>query len=461
MLVVIEMNLIVGDKIKLDIRKQGINAEGIGYHNKTLVFVPGAILKESVNCEIISANNTYATAKILEITHQSKKRVSPPCKYYDECGGCHMQHIEYKEQLKIKQSIIKQSLKKYTRIHLTDDGILKTIGMDFPYKYRNKSQMPFKNTNFGLALGFYKPESNHFVFVEECLMHHDVINKINREVLRLLRKYKLKAYDNRNKEGILLHLVTRYFERSDSASVTFVVREKNDELIEVARELLKDVPSVKSVSYSINDLTTNLVLSDKTHIIAGVGWIEEKFKDLMIKVSPDAFHQLNTLQMEKMYDRISEIIDLDKKSIVFDLYSGIGITSLLLAKHAKKVYGIDYSHASIKDAYENARINRIENVEFVSGHVETEMPRLIKSKIKPDVVVVDPPRKGLSKHVIDALIKTEPRQIVYISCNPSTLAKNISELENKYQVIQIQPIDMFPNAASVESITILKRLNQQ
>ncbi len=451
------MNLVVGDKIKLDIRKQGINGEGIGYYNRTLVFVPGAILKESVFCEITFVSETYASAKIAEVIRPSKKRATPPCKYYEECGGCHMQHIDYTEQLKIKQSIIKQSLHRYTGMKNVEDRIAKTIGMDYPYKYRNKSQMPFRNTNFGLALGFYKPESNHFVFVDECLMHHDMINKINREALRLLRKYKVKAYDNRNRDGILLHLVTRYFERSDSASVTFVVREADKILDTIAKELIKDVPSVKSVSYSINDQTSNLVIADKAHIIAGEGWIEDNFKDLKIKVSPDAFHQLNTLQMEQMYDLMLKAVEINDKAIIFDLYSGIGITSILLAKHAKKIYGIDYSHASVKDAYENARINKVQNVEFIIGHVESEMPKLIKSRVIPDIVVMDPPRKGLSKHVVDALIKTEPKQIIYISCNPSTLAKNISELESKYEVAHIQPIDMFPNTASVESITLLKR----
>ncbi len=449
------MNLVIGDKIRLDIRKQGINGEGIGYYNKTLVFVPGAILKESVNCEITGVTKTYATAKILEITRTSKKRVQPPCKFYEDCGGCHMQHIDYTEQLKIKQSILKQSLKKYTSYDVENLDIAKTKGMSDPYHYRNKSQMPFRNTNFGLALGFYKPESNEFVYVDDCLVHHELVNKINKETLRILRKYKMKSYDSRNKEGILVYLVTRYLERTDSASVTFVVKSYDDILEKVAKELMKALAYVKSVSYTISDPANNLVISDKVHIIHGSGWIEDVFKDFKIKVSAEAFHQLNTIQMEQMYDLILDMVKPDAKSVVFDLYSGIGITTLLFAKKAKKVYGIDYSHASIKDAYENARINQIENIEFIPGHVEAEMPKLIKSGIKPDIVVMDPPRKGLAKPVIDVLIKAEPKQIVYVSCNPSTLAKNINDLSKKYRVVKIMPIDMFPNTASVESITLL------
>ncbi len=451
------VNLVVGDKIKLDIRKQGINGEGIGYHNRTLVFVPGAILKEQVYCEIVNVGRSFAEGKVLETLRVSKRRVTPPCKYYDDCGGCQLQHIDYKEQLKIKQSIIKQSLKKYTNLSVDQLDLKKTLGMEYTYKYRNKSQMPFRNTNFGLALGFYKPESNHFVYVDECLVHHDMINQINEGTLRLLRKHELKAYDKSNREGILFYLVTRFLEKTNSASVTFIVRQHDKSLDIVAKELMKQFSTVKSVSYSISNPKSNLVISDKVHMLLGNPWIEDVFGNLKVKISADAFHQLNTTQMEVLYDVILKAVGNKPNAIVFDLYSGIGITSMLIAKQVKKVYGIDYSHASIKDAVENSRINNVSNTEFVRGHVESEMPKLIKSGIKPDIVVLDPPRKGLAKHVIDALHKSQPKQIIYVSCNPSTLAKNISELSDLYRVVSIQPVDMFPNTASVESVTILQK----
>ena len=245
------MNLVIGDNIKLDIRKQGINGEGIGYYNRTLVFVPGAINKEKIYCEIVEVSRNFAIGKIVEHIRVSKKRVTPLCKYYEDCGGCHMQHIDYKEQLKIKQSIIKQALKKYTTINVDELDLFKTKGMEYFYKYRNKSQMPFKNTNFGLALGFYKPESNHFVFVDECINHHDMINKINKLTLRLLRKYKLSANDAENTSGNLLFLVTRYLEKTNSASVTFVVTKYKESLKKVAAELMKEEPAIKSVSFTI------------------------------------------------------------------------------------------------------------------------------------------------------------------------------------------------------------------
>lgn len=450
------MKLVVGDKIKLDIRKQGINGEGVGYYNKTLVFVPGAVQKERVACEITFVADKYANAKIEKIIHRSTKRVNPPCKYYDDCGGCHMQHIDYKEQLKIKGNILLQAFNRYTDLSAEELNIQKTTGINHAFKYRNRSQMPFKNTSFGLALGFYKPESNHFVYIDECLVHHNEINKINKKVLSYLRFKNQKAYDSRNKDGNLVYLVSRFLERTNEASVTFVVREARDDIKQIGKDIFKMLPNVKSVSYTVKNPKSNLVISDRIHLIAGNMWIEDVFKDYKVKISPDAFHQLNTVQMEKMYDMILDKANITEKSVVFDLYSGIGITSIMLAKSAKKVYGIDYSHASIKDAVENARINKVDNVEFFADHVESAMPKLIKQGIKPNVVVLDPPRKGLAPQVTLSLLKALPKQIVYVSCNPSTLAKDIFKLSEKYKVLSVNPIDMFPNTASVESITVLE-----
>ncbi len=387
---------------------------------------------------------------------KSTKRLDPPCKYYEDCGSCHMQHIDYKEQLKIKKSIIKQSLKRYTDYNVEELDIKKTIGMEDSYKYRNRSQMPFRNTKLGLALGFYKPESNDFVRIDECMVHHKQINRINSKILKILSKHNYQAKDSVNPNGILVYLVTRYLEKTNSASVTIVVKEYKEDLKKIGKEIISNNPIIKSVTYTVNNPTSNLVISDTLYLLAGEMWIEDKFKDLIVKISPDAFHQLNTEQMEKMYDKIIEMADIGPKSIVFDLYSGIGITSIMMAKVAKKVYGIDYSQASIKDALENARINNIKNIEFIVDRVESAVPKLVKSGIIPDVVLLDPPRKGLATQVIEALRNTLPKQIVYVSCNPSTLAKDINRLGKKYKVISITPIDMFPNTASVESITLLE-----
>ncbi len=448
--------LSIGDKIKLEIRKQGINGEGIGYYNKLAIFVPGAILREKVNCEITDVKTGYAIAKLDSIERVSTKRIDPVCKFYDQCGGCQMQHIDYIEQLKTKQSILKQSFRKYTPNIDSDLIIKKTLGMKDNFGYRNKSQLPFKNMNFGLGLGMYQPGTNHFVYFDECVVQNPKINLINRQALQVLRKHKMFAYDQLNKEGILLHLVTRYLENTHEASVTFIVTKYDKVLDEIAKELALKNPEIKSISYSINRRNSTLIFGSDVKIMFGEKKIRDRIDDLDILISPDAFHQLNSKQMDVLYKELLKTVNLQGDETVIDCYSGIGITTLQFARHAKKVYGIDYSEASIKDAKENARINHITNTEMISEHVEGALPRLLSEGVKADIIVFDPPRSGLDQQVLNAIMNASIDKLVYVSCNPSTLAKNLSVLTEKYDVISVQPIDMFPHTASVESITLLK-----
>lgn len=445
----------IGDKVKLEIRKQGINGEGIGYYNKLAIFVPGAIQQEKVNCEIIDIKPTFAIARMDSIERVSNRRIEPACKFYDKCGGCQMQHIEYKEQLKTKQSILKQSLRRYVPKVESQNIIKKTLGMKDAFGYRNKSQMPFKNMNFGLGLGLYEPGSNHFVYVDECIVQDPNINIINKQVLSILRAKKMVAYDSLNKEGILLYLVVRYLENTKEASVTFIVNKFDKRLEDVALELSQKNEDIKSISYSISRRNSTLVFGKDVKILYGKKKILDKIDGLEILISPDAFHQLNSKQMDVLYQEVIKTAALTGKETVIDCYSGIGITTLQLARQAKKVYGIDYSAPSIEDAKENARINKIENVEMIAEHVEGALPRLLKSGITPDLIIFDPPRSGLDLQVLKALLETNVKRLIYISCNPSTLAKNLKDLSEKYDVVSIQPIDMFPQTASVESITLL------
>jgi 23S rRNA (uracil-5-)-methyltransferase RumA len=366
-----------------------------------------------------------------------------------------MQHIEYKEQLKIKQSILRQALSRYTDLDLGKLDIRKTIGMENTYHYRNKSQMPFKQTNFGLALGLYRPESNRFVYIDDCIVQDEMVNRINSEVLSIMRKHDLKAVDGDAETGILHNLVVRHLTSSKSASVTFVVNRYDVKLELVAKDLLKRNSIIKSVSYSINKKSNPLVFGSTVELIAGADHIYDKFGPYKVKMSPDAFHQLNSKQMEILYDEILLAADLKGGETIIDCYSGIGITSMLFAVKAKQVIGIDYSKASIKDATENVEENQIDNVKFIAKHVESALPELLGKGQKIDVILLDPPRMGLDDKVIDALLKAKATKLIYVSCNPSTLAKNLKSLLNGYEIAYVQPIDMFPHTASVESVTLL------
>jgi len=446
----------VGDKFQIEIRKQGINGEGIGYHHKLAVFVPGAILRELVDVEITEIKPGYAITKIEKIVKESIRRIKPACPFYEKCGGCQMQHIRYKEQLSSKQSILQQSLKRYTDLNVDALEIRTPLGMEHNFGYRNKSQMPFKNTNMGLALGLYEANSNKCVCVDDCLVQDPIVNAANAKVLEILKRFRVSAFDSMNQEGILLNLVTRYVQSTDSLQITLIITKFKPILREIAQAIITEIPHVKGVFFSENNQRNPLMFGKTVECLAGETYVKEKIGDLTIKLSPEAFHQLNTAQMNVLYAEILKAAALTGNEIVIDGFCGVGITTMQLAKKAKKVYGIDYSLTSIKDATANAAMNKIQNIEFFSERVEKILPELIAKAIRPDIIIFDPPRSGLEASVITEVLNAKIPKIIYVSCNPSTLAKNLSALLPSYQIKYIQPIDMFPHTASVESIVLLQ-----
>jgi 23S rRNA (uracil-5-)-methyltransferase RumA len=321
--------------------------------------------------------------------------------------------------------------------------------------------MPFKNTNMGLALGLYEANSNRFVLVDSCMVQDSVINATNQKVLEILARYHLMAYDQMNPEGILLNLVTRYVKSSNSLQLTMVTTAFRPVLHDVAKDIMTEIPNVKGVFYSENKSHTVQMFGKSVDLLMGEQYVTETIGDLTIKLSPEAFHQLNTVQMIVLYDEIIRACGLTGKEIVIDAFCGVGITTMQIAKNAKIVYGIDYSASSIKDANANAALNKIKNIAFFADRVEKVLPTLFAKPEKPDVIVLDPPRSGLEDAVITEIMNSKIKKIIYVSCNPSTLAKNISKLIAQYDVTYIQPIDMFPHTASVESLTVLNlRVNK-
>jgi 23S rRNA (uracil-5-)-methyltransferase RumA len=449
----------IGEKVSIEIKKFGINGEGIGYFNQMTVFIPGAIIRETVQTEIIDVKPGFAIGKISQIQNPSIFRIEPPCPFYAKCGGCQMQHVNYAEQLKHKQHLLKQSLKRYTKLNIDKLTIHKTLGMKNNYGYRNKSQMPFKNTNFGLALGLYEPGSNYFVPIDKCIVQDEYINSANLIILNLCREYNLTAFDTRNKEGLLLNLVTRYMKSTASIQITFIVTEYKEVLAKIAEKAMKLISGLKSVHYSINQPKNTAMFGKTCTKIIGEDYIETTFNKKRFKLGPEAFHQLNTAQMEVLYGEIMKAAAFKGFETVIDCFSGIGITSIEMASYVKQVYGIDYAEASIKDAKMNLELNNIKNVGFIHDRVEKALPLLIEKKGKPDVILFDPPRTGLEPAVIKTLLDAKIKKMIYVSCNPSTLAKNIDELSVLYRIEYIQPIDMFPHTAGVESITLLTLLS--
>ncbi|MCF7924698.1 MAG: 23S rRNA (uracil(1939)-C(5))-methyltransferase RlmD [Candidatus Izimaplasma sp.] len=451
------MKLIENQKLKLNIRKQGINGEGIGYFNRIAVFVPGAIRKEVVNIEIVKAYDNYAVGEIIDIERESTKRILPPCKFYDDCGNCDMQHIEYNEQLKIKQLLLVQAFKRYTELDMVKSKVKKTISLDKPFNYGNYAEMVLRNTNFGLNIGYFKPNTNHFAYIDNCMIKEEEINNISQLALKLFRKYKLKAYDMRNKEGILYNLVIRYFSDSDEAGLVIVVKENNPKLKMIAKELVDTFTSIKSVGYTIFNPNSKLIIYNPVEILAGVNCISTNYREFTLALPIDAYFPMNKHVLEKIDDYILKNITIDKYDNILNLYSMSGITSLNYAKYAKKVFAIDYSKVSTEAAKLNIEENNISNIEVIQDHVEGALPKLFKSRSKFDFVIFNPPRQGLSKVMVDLLNKFVPKTLVYISKNPSTLAKDINDLFDNYNVREIAPVDMHPQTASIHSVTILDK----
>ena len=439
----------IGSIIKLEIRTMGINGEGIGYYNKLAVFVPGAIQKEVINVKIVDVKEKYAIGEIDSFIEESKRRVEPFCKYYGECGACTMQHIQMTEQLKIKREILINSLKRYTNLDVNSIKIEKTYPSE-DISYRNKSQMPFKDTNFGLALGLYAPDSNKFVYVDNCAIQKDAVNSINEKVLTILKR---EGECTKKNGGVLRYLVVRALE-SGEAQVTFVLEEFIEKYKTIAEELTEKNKEIVSVAYTIQDKNSVSIFGPTVEILAGKNYINDKVLGLDVKLSPKSFYQLNKKASENLY---REIVDSDIKDtdIVFDGYSGIGILGLLIARKAKHVYSVDFSSDSIKNARIIQRINNIKNITFFSDKIENRFPTLIKEGIKPDIIVLDPPRSGLDKKVINTILESGAKKIFYISCNSSSLAKNLNDLLTKYEIDYIRPYDFFTETALVESITVL------
>lgn len=364
------------------------------------------------------------------------------CKIQEKCGGCKNLKMPYDEQLKKKTIYIKKILNyKNTK---------NTIGMDNPYNYRNKGKYALKNGK----MGFFE-EGSHKIVYSKCLIQNEVINNVAEDINRLVQKYKISIYNEDNGKGFLRHVVIRYGINTDEIMIIFVTTEgKMYRRNEIIKEITEKYTNIKSIVQNINVKNTNAILGNKIYILFGNDYIYDKIEDLKFKISPLSFYQVNPIQMEKLYKTAIELANITKNDIVYDLYSGIGTISLCVSKKVKKVYGIEIVNDAVKDAIYNAKINNVNNTEFISGKVEELLPKLCL-KQKADVVFVDPPRIGLDKKTIETLFKIKSKKIVYISCNPLTLAENLKELEKMYEIKEVQPVDMFPFTDHCEVITCL------
>ncbi|MFE9944501.1 23S rRNA (uracil(1939)-C(5))-methyltransferase RlmD [Bacillus velezensis] len=447
----------VGQTFPLTIKRLGINGEGVGYFKKKVVFVPGALPGEEVVAEATNVQPKFSEARVKKIRKPSEHRVTPPCPVYDQCGGCQLQHLAYTQQLREKRDIVIQSLERHTRFNVEEMNIKDTIGMDNPWNYRNKSQFQVGRSQSGsIIAGLYGLDSHKIVPIKECIVQHPATNKTTGIVRRILEKHNVSVYNERTKKGDVRTIVTRVgFETGEVQVVLVTAKETLPNKDEIVKAIQNRLPEVKSIIQNVNGARTSVIFGDKTKALAGSHAIQEVLGDVSFELSARAFFQLNPEQTVKLYDEVKQAAQLTGKEKVVDAYCGVGTIGMWVSNGAKEIRGMDVIKESIDDAKKNAKKHGIKNAAYVTGTAEHWLPKWTKEGFRPDVVIVDPPRTGCDRTFLDTIKKVKPKRFVYVSCNPSTLAKDLQTLSKDYRVEYIQPVDMFPQTAHVEAVAKL------
>jgi 23S rRNA (uracil1939-C5)-methyltransferase len=433
------------------------DGQGVGKLDGFVVFADNVLIGETVQIRIAKQTKSYAVGSIIKIEKASDKRVKPFCSVFDKCGGCSMQHMSYEEQLKFKADTVRQSLKRIgglENVHVND-----TIGMDTPFYYRNKVQYPVAANKTGLQIGFYEKSSHNIIDSNECKIQPDESNKIRDTIRDFCKNKFVTIYDEKTGKGLLRHVIVRTGFKTGEIMVVLVINGQklphSDELIKL---LLEKHTGICSIILNVNTRNTNIILGDKNICIYGREYISDYIGKYKFNISPLSFFQVNPIQTEVLYGKALEYAGLTGDETVFDLYCGIGTISLFLSEKAKKVIGVEVVPEAIADAQKNAALNGITNVDFIAGEAEKIIPQLYKEGVHADVVVVDPPRKGCDQALLNTIADMQPLKVVYVSCNPSTLARDVKFLcENGYEVKNVQPVDMFGWTGHVECCALIER----
>lgn len=435
--------------MKLKIIKTGINGEGIGYLERTPVFVPDVLIDEEVDVKLINREKRYAQGKCMRILKKSDDRIKPKCFVQSECGACPLMIARYPKQLEYKYDILKQSLIKYAQIN--PKLIEKLKANERIFGYRNQCKLPCNMDNDVLVTGMYIPGSNYFQAIETCIIHEPGIERVRKDVLKILNKYHMKAYDYHQKTGIR-SLVIRGFD--DNYQCTIISGE--EEFSETMISELSKIKGMFSLWQNIHTIKKSTDVFGKTMIfLANERYLPIHMDGLTLQISPRSFFQLNTLQAQTLYHTIADMVGTGNQLIV-EAYSGIGAISLYLKDKAKQIIGIESIKDAVVNANHNAKLNNCKHVSFVCADAADKLTYISK-KETIDVLVVDPPRTGLDDAMLDCIMKSKIKSIVYISCNPATLGKNLSVLQQRYLVKRVVPVDIFSHTAHVESVVLLRR----
>ena len=437
------------EELELTIDSVTLEGAGVGRVDGFAVFVPGALTGERVRVHCIKVTSSYAIGKLMEIVEPSPHRIEPACPVYAKCGGCVFGHVTYEEELRIKERQVVDAL---TRLGgLQSVPIRPIIGMEEPERYRNKGAFPYGMTERGPAFGFYAPRSHRLVPVDDCMIEQAQVCKAIQAVKTWAERFHIPPYDETTGKGCLRHAVARV---TTSGELMAVVVTKGE--LPHRKELIEALSFADSVYWNRNDKNTNVIFGDRFTLLAGKPILRETLCGLFFDVSPRSFLQVNPVQTQKLYGTVLDLLDPKAGETVADVYCGIGTISLLLARKAGKVVGIEVVPEAVENAKENAARNDIQNASFLCAPAEEALPKLVASGQSIDCLTVDPPRKGCDTQVIDAIIASGAKRMVYVSCNPATLARDIKLLvTGGFKVQAVQPVDMFPRCGHVETVVLM------
>lgn len=449
------MNVVLKQRIPLKIKRMGINGEGIGFYKKTLIFVPGALKGEEVFCQISSVRRNFAEAKLLKINKKSKNRVEPPCSIYKECGGCQIMHLQYDKQLEFKTDVIRQALMKFKPEGYENYEIRKTIGMSEPEHYRAKLQFQVRSFGGNVKAGLYAQGTHRLIDIKDCLVQDSLTQEMINRVAELLGKYKLPIYNERKIAGVRTVMIRRA-QASGEVQLIFITSKRLD-FDDVVIELVREFPELKTVAVNINASKTSDIYGQITEVTWGQESINEEVLDYGFSLSPRAFYQLNPKQTQILYSEAVKALDVKEDDDLIDAYCGVGTIGLAFAGKVKSVRGMDIIPEAIQDAKENALYMGFTNTHYEAGKAEDIIPRWYSEGFRANALIVDPPRTGLDDKLLNTILKMPPEKMVYVSCNTSTLARDLVTLTKVYHVHYIQSVDMFPHTARTEAVVKLQR----
>ena len=473
------------DEFELEITDLGSTGEGIGKIDGYTLFVKDALIGDKVRVKVMKTKKNYGYARMLEIIKPSEYRVEPECPVERQCGGCQLQHCSYEKQLSWKEEKVANCLRRIGGVPVyTEEEYKNTenaaetktpiimepiLRMDKPVHYRNKAQFPVGYDKDGNPVaGFYAGRTHSIIPQTDCLIQHECNKQIVETVLEFMKKYNVTAYDEKKNRGIVRHILTRVGKATGEVMVCLVINAKKLPHSEEFVEMIKNCGinlEIKSITVNTNRENTNVILGEKVETLYGQSYIEDYIGDIKYRISPLSFYQVNPEQTKRLYQTALEFADIKEGEVVWDLYCGIGTISLFMAREASKVCGVEIVPQAIEDAKQNAKLNNITNAEFFVGAAEDVVPTQYEKsggRLRADVVTLDPPRKGCDEKLLDTVVKMAPSRIVYVSCDPGTLARDVKVLTDKgYEVKRVRACDMFGGSFHVETVVLLSQLKQK